>query len=872
MSETNFLTKALTETVLTRRSFIKWSAALGGTAALAGGLDYGLKAAGVSRGLKAVEAASQPAASPAKWVAAACWHNCGGRCLLKAEVQDGVVLRVKTDDTHPDSADFPQQRGCVRGRSQRMQVFAADRLKYPMKRANWAPGGGDKSLRGKDEWVRITWDEALSLVASEIKRIVGQYGNASIYSVAPTEITRTLGLFGGYSTGWGMTSWGTWTDTPQVVGTYAASYSNTGNDRMRIRQSKLIIMWGANPATSSNGSPTYNYLQAKKAGAKFIFIDPYYTPSARVLADEWIPIRPATDLALLTGMAYVMITEDDPATNPHNDWDFLNKGTVGFDADHMPAGADPKHNFKDYVLGTYDGVPKTPDWASAICGVPPEKIRALAIEYATTHPTQVVNGGSTTRINNGSSTSQGFITLACMTGNIGIPGAGVGLMCHNRGSNAGPSLVINGGTGVKDIPNPVKTNINYNQVWDAVFTKKYTAALNDVRDVNIQMIYHGGYITMNQNSGLKKAIDAHRAVEFVVTQGHFYNTDARYSDIVLPITTMWERDGTFTSGNREALFFASQVVQPLFEAKDDLWVATELAKLLGVDPTKVNPLSQAQMIFNTLAGSMVIKADGSGMEPLVTITADDIAALGVTGKPQQGRLTIQQFRDAGVYQVARSADDKFGFTEFEAFRKDPLANPRDTASKKIEIYSANYAKKVTGYGFSVKDPLPTYDRVTEGIEDTFADWDKKIKGDYPLQLYTIHYMRRSHSILDNVPWLRELFPQEFVINPIDAAARGIVNGDVVQITSRHGSVLRPAFVTERMMPGVVTLGEGAWVEIDEATGLDKAGATNMLDGAIATDQGNFGFNSCNVQVAKYTGPVQLPRDVTWPQRIVLKEA
>ena len=864
MSETNFLKKALTEAVLTRRSFIKWSAALGGTAALAGGLNYGLKA---------VAAESSAAAAPAKWVPVACWHNCGGRCLLKAQVQDGVVTRVKTDDTHPDTANFPQQRACVRGRSQRMQVFAADRLKYPMKRANWAPGGGKKELRGKDQWVRISWNEALDIVASELKRIKGQYGNSSIYAQVSSEVARTLSLFGGYANGWGMTSWGTWTDTPQVVGSYAVSYSNTGNDRMRLRKSKLIIMWGANPAVSSNGSPTFNYVQAKKAGVKFIFVDPYYSPSARVLADEWIPTRPATDAAFLLGMAYVMITEDDPATNPLLDWDFLNKGTVGFDADHMPAGADPKQNFKDYVLGTYDGVPKTPAWASNICGVPPEKIRALAIEYATTKPTMVICGGATTRINNGSSTSQAFITLAAMTGNLGIQGAGTGLSCHNRAGNAGPALVAAGGTGVKAIVNPVTTNINYNQVWESVLTKKYIAAKDDVRDINIQMIYHGGSMTTNQTTGLTKAIAAHRAVEFVVTQGHFFNTDARYSDIVLPITTMWERDGTFTSGNREALFFSSQATQPLFEAQDDLWVAMELANRLGIDPGKVSPLSIPQMIFNTVAGSTVIKADGSGYEPLVTITADDIAALGVKGKPQTGRITIQQLRDAGVYQVARSENDNFGFTEFEDFRKDPVAHPRDTPSKKIEIYSQGYAKKVTGYGFSVKQPLPTYDRVTEGYEDTFADWDKRIKGDFPLQLYTIHYMRRSHSILDNVPWLRELFPQEFVINLIDAAARGISNGDVVQVTSRHGAVLRHAFVTERMMPGVVTLGEGAWTEVDEATGLDKAGATNTLNGGIYTDQGNLGFNSCNVQVVKYTGPIQLPADHTWPQRIVvLQEA
>jgi len=160
MSDKDYLTKTLTESALSRRSFLKWSAAMGGAAALAGGVKYGLKAAEGA-------ALQQP---EDKWVTAACWHNCGGRCLIKAQVSDGIVTRVKTDDTHPDSPDFPQQRGCARGRSQRMQAFSADRLKYPMKRKNWEPGGGNKELRGKDEWVRISWDEALDIVASEFKR------------------------------------------------------------------------------------------------------------------------------------------------------------------------------------------------------------------------------------------------------------------------------------------------------------------------------------------------------------------------------------------------------------------------------------------------------------------------------------------------------------------------------------------------------------------------------------------------------------------------------------------------------------------------------------------------------------------------------
>ena len=132
------------------------------------------------------------------------------------------------------------------------------------------------------------------------------------------------------------------------------SGATANNDRLRMRKAKLIVMWGVNSAVSSNGSPTYHYLQAKKAGAKFIFIDPLYNDTAMALADEWIPIRPGTDTTMLLGMAYHMIEND------LHDQAFLDKYCVGFDTDHLPEGVDPKENFKDYVLGTYDGQPKDP--------------------------------------------------------------------------------------------------------------------------------------------------------------------------------------------------------------------------------------------------------------------------------------------------------------------------------------------------------------------------------------------------------------------------------------------------------------------------------------------------------------------------------
>ena len=489
MSDQNILTQALTSTLVSRRSFLKWSAVLGGTAALAGGLDFGLKP------VEAAKTATAVAPDQGKWIPAACWHNCGGRNLNLAYVVDGVVVRQKTDDSHPDSPDFPQQRGCARGRSQRMRVFGADRLKYPMKRAHWAPGGGDKALRGKDEWIRISWDEALTILANETIRIKLKYGNTAIYNNG----SRSLNLFGGAVTSWGSTSSGTWAATaPRVAGDYIY-----GNDRLELRKSKLIVMWSTDTFWVSAGSPTYNYYNAKKAGAKFIFIDPFYNSTAQILADEWIPIRPGTDTPMLLSVAHTLITEDNPKTNPLIDWDFINRCTIGFDKTSLPTGADPEDNFKDYVLGLdasgkvapkgHKNYPaKTPEWAAEICGIPPAKIRSFAREIAQTKPVAFMEGDASARINNAQSWGQLFTTVAAMIGCIGVSGGGFGRTRHSNAGNIGPNIINAGSTGavLKTIANPIaNVRVNMNELWDmAVLQGKYTDSAGPKKDINLQML------------------------------------------------------------------------------------------------------------------------------------------------------------------------------------------------------------------------------------------------------------------------------------------------------------------------------------------------------------------------------------------------
>ena len=808
-----------------------------------------------------------------KWIPAACWHNCGGRCLIKAYVEDGVVKRIKTDDTHPDSPEYPQMRACARGRAQIGQVFGADRLKYPMKRKHWEPGGGKKERRGKDAWERISWDEALDITASETRRILGAYGNRSLLVLSWEEqfrailwdpVPRVFNRLGGFVGQWGTVSLGSF-PFPSI---FMQGGMYHGNDRMDLLSSKLIVLWGNNPAVNRAGNSAYHFLQAKKAGAKIILVDPMYNESAKALADEWVPVRPGTDAVLLLGVAYHIIV------NNLQDQAFLNTYTIGFDAAHMPEGADPKENFRDYVLGTYDGIPKTPEWASSTCGTNPDTIRRLAENMAGIKPAAIISAWSVSKSNRGEQFAQAFFTVGWMTGNIGIPGGQVDWSGHPYGSKGAIRLGRRGDGPVDNPVFPKKSKIgnyfpiptdqdwdalNWSECWDAILTGHYGAGVRGRRPIDIRMIYHGHAAMLNQMPALNKGIEAHRKVEFVVSASQFMDTNARYADIILPVTTMWERYGDVVAANTEAILWWQQVTSPLYEAKDDMFIARELARRLGLDPDEINAVSEKQRVYNQLSGAGIRRADGKGYDPLFTISEEEIAQMGVKGEPQMGKMPLREFKEKGIFQVPRKKGDHFEFIAHEKFRKDPKKHPVMTASGKLEIYCKTLSDMVNAYGWSKIDPIAVYQPPVDGYEQAKGS-------DFPLQMITPHHLRRAHSTMDNVPYLREAFPQECWMNTKDAVHRGIQNGDTVLVTSPHGAVLRRAKVTPCIVPGAVALADGAWVDKDEKTGIDKGGAPNSVQAPPPSGHGVQCWSTTRVEIEKY--PTAIKPDHQWPQRIV----
>ncbi|MBM4765284.1 molybdopterin-dependent oxidoreductase [Bacillus sp. B15-48] len=852
---------------LNRRKFLAASAA--GTTSLAlSGCGTQLTTAGTNNTATATALNGEET-----WISAACWHNCGGRCVNKALVVDGVVIRQKTDDTHPDSPEFPQQRGCLRGRSQRKQVFGADRLKYPMKRKHWEPGGGDKSLRGKDEWVRISWDEALDAVAGEIKRIYAEHGPESVIGRGG-EVFKVLASKGGHLNIADSNSFGTYCLDATKLGLSTFDLGNA-NDRFDLKNSETIVLYGCNPAWSSGGNPSWHLMQAKKAGAQFVFVGPHFNYSAAVYDAKWIRVRPGTDTAFLLAVAYTMITEDDPKENPIIDWDFLNRCTVGFDADHMPEDAKINENFMDYVLGKYDGQPKTPQWATEICGTPIEDILWYAREIRKDKKVALLHSFAAARNKNAENFPQIFMAIGAMGGHMGKPGHSTGSVYHAGAANGGPALVTPGNKGLPGVPNPITDFITAPNLWQSVLDGKFNSTgfftePKNIKDLDLRMIYWENFARFQTSPNLVGGIEAHRKVDFVVSHAQFFKPEAQYSDIVLPVTTPWENaGGGLLTGNREMLICYSQVVEPLYEAKSDQWIAKELAKRLDINLEEIWPFDEKQQFFNELASCQVIAEDAKTYGPLVTITAADIAEWGVKGEPQQGKISLKEFIDKGVYQVERSEGDQYGFIGYEDFVKDPENNPLSSPNGKFQIYSDWKADTLNGFGYGPAEwkPYPTYTVPVEGYETTFADWGNKVKGDYPYLIFNPHYLRRSHTVFDNIPWLRKTYTNPIYINTSDAAEKGIKDGDTVLIWNDHGKILRHASLTESLMPGCIALPHGAWMDMDEEKGIDPAGADNVLCGPVSSGMAVSGYNNYNCNFEKYQGDPLIP-DWETPLRTV----
>ena len=777
---------------ISRRTLMK-NSALVGLVAAAGGVTMPFRHA------QAAGTATDSKLTDEKVVWSACTVNCESRCPLRMHVVDGEIRYVETDNTGDDNYEgLHQVRACLRGRSMRRRVYNPDRLKFPMKRVG---------ARGEGKFIRISWEEAFETISGSLKDIIGKYGNEAVYlnygtgtlggtmtrSWPPgsTLIARLMNCCGGYLNHYGDYS------SAQIAAGLNYTYGGwaDGNSPSDIENCKLVVFFGNNPGETrlSGGGVTYYLAQAReKSNARMIIIDPRYTDTAAGREDEWIPIRPGTDAALAAALAHVMITEnlvDQP---------FLDKYCVGYDEKTLPAGAPANGHYKAYILGSgEDATAKTPEWASKITGITVDKIVKLAREIGQAKPAFIAQGWGPQRHANGELATRAIAMLAILTGNVGINGGNSGAC---EGFYSLPFVRM------PAFENPVTTSIPFFLWTDAVKRGPELTALKDgIRgkdklSVPIKFIWnYAGNSLINQHSEINRTHDIlqdDKQCEMIVVIDNHMTASARYADIILPDCTASEQMDfclDASSGNMAYVIFADQVIKPRFECKNIYEMTSELAKRMGVEHKFTEGRTQEEW-----------------MRHLYQQSVQAIPAL----------PDFDTFRQQGIF---KQRDPEQHHVAYKSFREDPLANPLETPSGKIEIYSAALADIAAKWQLEkedIIDPLPVY-------AAGFENYDDPLASRYPLQLTGFHFKGRVHSTYGNVDVLKAACRQEMWINPMDAAQRGITNGDMIRIFNDRGEVQIAAKVTPRMMPGVVALGEGAWYTPDSKR-IDRAGSINVL--------------------------------------------
>lgn len=695
--------------------------------------------------------------SPIERIPFTCALDCGSRCELVAVVEDGRLVRVDTPPRE-DAPERPRLIPCVRGRAHRALVGARERVGSPLKRTG---------PRGSGEFLPISWDEALDEVANRLQGLAVRGRHRALLHITGAGAVGGRGFSGASASHRFFSFWGPVSVTVGNMSNHCAGVAAQwmlggqvpASDRVALLDARLILLWGNNPAETHMAPNTAHFIAgARDRGARVVLIDPRYTDSA-ILADEWVPIRPGTDAALVAAMAYVMEMEHLA------DLAFLETHTIGYS------------HYREYFLGMRDGQPKTPAWAEGITGVPAETIIRLAREYATIKPACLLPGWGPQRTLYGEQVARAFITLACMSGNVGLRGGGVASV----GMRGGPSLM-----GLPRGP------------WGPGRTLSAVSWATEVLAGRMHPPFEMAYIVasnvINRTPNTLANIAALERIGYIVVHEPYLTPTARYADLVLPIRTDLERTDLITSwGHDQHLFYSAQALSPTDEAQTDYWIFSRLAERLGFGKAYTEGRDEVGWVEAILA---------------------------------QARLDEKILKHEGILRWEGEPR-----VELAEFRADPRAHPLDTPSGRIELANP----QALSYGL----PL-----VAEYVPCTAPDSLR-----YPLQLVTPHSEVRSNSCLAANPWLQEVEPQEIWISRADADVRGIENGERVEVTSPTGTVRIRAKVTERIMPGVVCLPQGAWFR-PGPDGVDEGGCANVLTSLHTTPTGGVATHTAWVEVRR----------------------
>ncbi len=766
------------------------------------------------------------------------------------------------------------------------RVYSPNRILYPLKRVDWEPGGDPAKInaqnRGISKYKRISWDEATTIVASEFKRIADKYGPSALYvdgsphgedknlhgyHGCPGAVTQLwcLAEYGKmYTKGisspssWEGSVWGSkhvWGNEPYGEEINKNLFADTSYN------TDMVLTWGGDPFVHMwkvPGGQSYVLMSRfwRELGINRISIQPNLNHTSGTSCEKWIPVLPNTDGALSLAIAYTWISEGT------YDQDYLDTHSVGFD------------EFKAYVMGDEDGIPKTPAWASEWCGVPEWTIKALAREWASkvTSIWHIHGGGKLM----GHYSHEPMRLECCLLGMQGWGAPGKHQIMVYSLMNPSPTTSIRVPLGGKsrtsqgpeaealralglvaepNVPaNPNSPTLN-SQMLKEAFYGEYHEYYQGKGNRTNQFPPNKLYYPMEGNSVIHGywcdrptlfnccvgAADQYAALqspnlEFMVGQGIWAENATLCSDIILPINTQYEEDDLCsTKGPYTTLHPEPRCIEPIGETKTDLEAVLEVAKKWGY-------------YEDIMAGR----------------TFDDWLKWGFDRCGAQDEITWEELNEKGYYV----AQDKAGWQEAKplsyAFWQDPGANPLSTPSGLLEFESQGLKEHFPDD--KERPPVPNW--VIGGPPEEGWTRDESLFGPtaekYPLQYSNDVPRWRYHSEHDDIPWTREIFKtvgfdgywyETFWINPADAAARGIVEGDICKVYNDRCTILAGAHVTEKQIARGATSEHGARVDWIIPGQVDRGGSTNLLtpSGFVSMNAAGQLLQNVAVEIEKVTG-------------------
>ena len=682
-------------------------------------------------------------------------------------------------------------------------VHHRTRVTRPSIRRGWLDRR-DRALRGQDEFVELPWDEALDIAAAELDRVRKTYGNEAIFGGsygwasagrfhhALSQVHRFLNSIGGYVASFGSYSTGcAQAIMPHVFGVNFLKYTYGSQHSWRtIAQNTetLVMFGGINPKNSqvSMGGITEHETAswfeqfAKNDRMRCINIGPQRTDAPE--GCEWLPLRPASDTALMLALAWVI--ETDGLT----DHAFLQRYTTGFE------------RFRPYLMGETDGVPKSPDWASPLCGVSPDDITQLAHRMATTR-TLITAAWSLQRGEHGEQPYWMSAVLSAMLGQIGLPGGGVGYGYGAIGG-IGKSFKRLSGLALDQGQNPVEHVIPVARIADLLLNPGMPYDFNGRRAPypDIRLVYWAGGNPFHHHQDLNRLHEAWLRPETIIVHEPWWTATAKRADIVFPATTPYEREDIGRANLDDYLFFMPQLIPPVGEARNDYDIFAELSDRLGTR----DAFTEGRDIDGWLRHLYGGFRNASAQAGIDLPDYDDMR--------QKNWMKLQIEPDEDIPSF------------LSLFREDPVGHALATPSGKIELFS----ETVDGFGYEDCPGHPVWLPPSEwlGTATPLA----------PLHLVSPQPGDKLHSQMEAaLADVADARPERIVIHPTDARARNISSGDLVRVHNQRGACLARANLSDDIREGVVALPTGAWYG-DPSENTDPHGNPNVLTLDVGTSR------------------------------------